>query len=79
MWNARFYRFLLLFPVLLLSGCSFETAKLRVGALVLVPFLLLIGVLWFLNRRPGDEDDDWDKQRFPDTDDDDDNEDHFLM
>lgn len=79
MLRTRLYRVVLLLPVLLLSGCSFETAKLRVGVLVLIPFLLLIGVLWWLNRRPGGEDEDWDKQRFPDTDDDDDNEDHFLM
>lgn len=77
MFKAGVSRLLLLFPVILLSGCSFETAKLRVGVLVLVPFLLLIGVMWFLNRRP-DEEDDWEKDHFPDSDDDDD-EDHFLM
>lgn len=72
-------RLLMLTPVLLLSGCAFDTGRLRVGVLVLVPFLLLIGVLWILNRRPGGEEEDWEKQRFPDSDDDDDKEDHFLM
>lgn len=62
-----------------LGGCSLDHAGLRVGVLVLVPFLLLIGVLWFLNRRPGGTEEDWDSERYPDCDDDDDNEDHFLM
>lgn len=78
MSRLKVIRLLLLFPVLLLSGCAFETAKIRVGVLVLVPFLLLIGVLWFLNRRPGSGED-WEQEHFPDADDDDDNEDHFLM
>ena len=79
MFKLIFSRLFLLLPVLLLSGCSFESAKLRVGVLVLVPFLLLVGVLWFLNRRSGGGEDDWDKEHFPDADKDDDNEDHFLM
>lgn len=76
--GIRLLRLLLLLPVLLLAGCTMEPARLRIGALVLVPFLLLIGVLWFLNRRPGGGDD-WDQEHFPDADDDEDNEDHFLM
>lgn len=77
MLRAGASRLLLIVSVLLLSGCSFETAKLRVGVLVLVPFILVIAVMWFLNRRP-DGEDDWEKDHFPDCDDDDD-EDHFLM
>lgn len=79
MSRLKVIRLLLLFPVLLLSGCALETAKIRVGVLVLVPFMLLIGVLWFLNRRSGSEKEDWEQEYFPDADDEDDNEDHFLM
>jgi hypothetical protein len=67
---------LLLLLGLPLAGCSLDHPGLRVGVLVLVPFLLLIGVLWMLNRRPGEEED-WGKEHFPDSDDDD--EDHYLM
>lgn len=72
-------RTLLLLPTLLLSGCGLEDVKLRVGVLVLLPFLLLIGVLWLLHRRPGDEEQEWEKNPFPDCDDDDDDENHYLM
>jgi hypothetical protein len=78
MFKSTLSRVLLILPVLLLSGCEMGTAKLRVGVLVLVPFLLLIAVLWLLNRRSAGEDD-WEQEHFPDADDDDDNEDHFLM
>lgn len=74
-------RLVLLVSLLLtLSGCSIDSARLRVAALVLLPFLLLFWVLWFLYRRRGDSEE-WDreKERFPDCDDDDDNEDHYLM
>lgn len=67
---------LLLVLPLLTSGCSLDSAGLRIGVLVLVPFLLLIGVLWMLNRHPAEEED-WGKEHFPDSDDDD--EDHYLM
>jgi len=49
----------------------------RIGALVLAPSLLLIAVLWLLNRRGGE--DRWEEDHFPDADDDDDDENHYLM
>ncbi|MFO7592729.1 MAG: hypothetical protein R6X15_01620 [Pseudomonadota bacterium] len=76
----RFYRSVFLLPALLLTGCGFESAGMRVGVLVLIPFLLLLGVLWLLHRRPSrDDEEDWEAERFPDSDDDDDNENHYLM
>lgn len=66
---------LLLFP-LMLSGCNMGNPAFRVGTLVLLPALLLIGVLWLLNRRGGEEK--WDEDHYPDADDDDD-ENHYLM
>jgi len=68
---------LLLLP-LLLSGCNvMDSPAFRIGALVLAPSLLLIAVLWLLNRRGGE--DKWEEDHFPDADDDDDNENHYLM
>lgn len=67
--------FLLLSITLLLSGCSEQTSSL-VEWLVLLPFLLVMLVLWVLNRNRGEES--WDEEHFPDEDDDD-NEDHHLM
>lgn len=78
MSRLRFLQYGLLFPVLLLSGCGFESTKLRVGVLVLIPFLLVMAVLWLLHRRPDKGDEDWQEGRLPDSDDDD-NEDHYLM
>lgn len=78
MRNSRLFRPLSLLPVLLLSGCAFESRQIFISVLVLVPFLLVIGVLWLLHRRPG-TDDEWEQERLPDCDDDDDSEDHFLM
>ena len=43
---------------------------------MLLPFLLVMLVLWVLNRNRGEES--WDEEHFPDEDDDD-NEDHHLM
>jgi len=67
--------FLLLSITLLLSGCFEQTSSL-VEWLVLLPFLLVMLVLWVLNRNRGEES--WDEEHFPDEDDDD-NEDHHLM
>ena len=67
--------FLLLSITLLLSGCSEQTLSL-VEWLVLLPFLLVMLVLWVLNRNRGEES--WDEEHFPDEDDDD-NENHHLM
>jgi len=61
----------------LLSACTLQDTKIRIGVLVLFPALLVIGVLWLLNRRDGEEK--WDDQHFPDTDEDDKKEDHHLM
>jgi len=69
--------FVLMLSVLLTGGCTLNESGARIGLLVLVPFLLILGVFWWLNRRSS-EDDDWDKEHFPDQDDSDD-EDHFLM
>ena len=63
--------------VLLLTGCDIQSSSLRIGLLVLVPFLLIMGVFWWLNLRSVGKDN-WDEEHFPDQDDDDD-EDHFLM
>ena len=63
-----------LLPVL--SACTLQDAKIRIGVLVLLPALLVIAVLWLLNRRSGEEK--WDDEHFPDADDDD-HEDHHLM
>lgn len=61
---------------LLLSGCM-EHAATRIGSLVLLPFLLVMVILWLLNRgRSGEEP--WEEEHFPDSDDDE-NEDHHLM
>jgi len=69
--------FALMPSVLLTGGCALNESGARIGLLVLVPFLLILAVFWWLNRRSGEEDD-WEKDHFPDQDDDD-NEDHFLM
>ncbi len=61
----------------LLSGCTLQDAKIRIGVLVLLPALLVIAVLWLLNRRGGEEK--WEEEHFPDSDEDDDREDHHLM
>jgi hypothetical protein len=66
---------LLLSISLLLSGCLEQTAP-RIGLLVLLPFLLVIAVLWLLNRNRGEEP--WDEEHFPDEEEDE-NEDHHLM
>lgn len=69
---------LLLLLTSLLSGCSMMgNPAFRIGALVLAPSLLLIAVLWLLNRRGGE--DRWEEDHFPDADDDDDDENHYLM
>ncbi len=69
----------LLFP-LLLSGCNMGSSSFRISALVLAPTLLLIGILWLLNRRGGD-DNKWEEDHYPDADNDadDDDENHYLM
>lgn len=61
----------------LLTACAFDQTRLRIGILVLVPALLVIGVLWLLNQRGGEEN--WEEERFPDSDEDDQHEDHHLM
>lgn len=69
-------RWLPLLSLLLpLAGCMQRTGP-RIGLLVLIPFLLVLGVLWLLNRHRGEES--WEEEHFPD-DDDDENEDHHLM
>ncbi len=67
--------FLRLSPTLMLSGCMEQTSSL-VGVLVLLPFLLVMVILWLLNRNRGEEP--WEDEHFPDEDEDD-NEDHHLM
>ena len=67
--------FLLFSMTLMLGGCLEQTSSL-IGMLVLLPFLLVMVVLWLLNRNRGEES--WDEEHFPDEDDDD-NEDHHLM
>ncbi len=64
--------------VLLLTGCDLQSSMLRIGLLVLVPFVLIIGAFMWLSLRGGGVEENWEKQHFPDQDDDDD-EDHFLM
>ncbi|MGM0593878.1 MAG: hypothetical protein ACQETD_05010 [Pseudomonadota bacterium] len=76
--SAWLYKWVLLLTLLSLSGCGLDEVKGRVGLLVLVPFLLLMGVLWWLHRRPGEQEQDWEERPFPDCDDDDD-ENHYLM
>lgn len=61
----------------LLSGCTFQEARVRIGALVLIPTMLVIAVMWLLNRRSGEEE--WEEEHYPDSDEDDDREDHHLM
>lgn len=78
MSSWRLLQIVFLLPVLLLTGCGFESTAMRVGVLVLVPFLLLVVVLWLLHRRPSGDEEDWEAERFPDSDDDD-NENHYLM
>ena len=76
--HHRFLRLALLLALLpWLNACSLEQAKVRIGALVLIPALLVIVVLWLLNRRGGEEP--WEEKHFPDADKDDDREDHHLM
>jgi hypothetical protein len=60
---------------LLLSGCLEQPSSL-IGWLVLLPFLLVLVVLWLLNRNRAEES--WEEEHFPDEDDDED-EDHHLM
>jgi Ca2+/Na+ antiporter len=60
---------------LLLAGCL-ERAPSRIGLLVLLPLLLVMVVLWLLNRHR--EEEPWEDEHFPDEDDAD-NEDHHLM
>ncbi len=67
---------LLLFLLPLLTACSFEQTRLRIGILVLIPALLVIFVMWLLNRRGAEES--WEEEHFPDADDDE-REDHHLM
>lgn len=69
-------RLILLILSLLLSGCL-EEAKSRVGWLSLLPFLLTVLVLWWLNRNRDEEH--WDEDHYPDNEEDDDKEDHHLM
>lgn len=70
-------RWVCLLPtLLLLSGCEMQSSMWRVSILVLVPFVLIIGGLWWLNR--GGAEESWEEQHFPDKEDDDE-EDHFLM
>ena len=66
---------LLLSTTLLLAGCL-EQAGSRLGMLVLVPFLLVMVVLWLLNRNRGEEA--WEEEHFPDVEEDE-NENHHLM
>lgn len=58
-----------------LTACVERTAS-RIGLLVLLPFLLVMAVLWLLNRHR--EEESWEEAHFPDEDDDED-EDHHLM
>jgi hypothetical protein len=75
--NASITRWTSLFLLLLLlSGCNLQGSELRIGLLVLVPFLLIIGAFWWLNQHGAEEN--WEDKHFPDQEDDDD-EDHFLM
>lgn len=67
----------LMLLLLLLTGCNMGDPAFRIGALVLLPTLVLIGVLWMLNRRGGE--DKWEEDHYPDADDDDDDETHYLM
>lgn len=60
-----------------LTACSFEQAQVRIGLLVLIPALLVIAVMWLLNRRGGEQN--WEEEHFPDADEDDEREDHHLM
>ncbi len=78
MMGIRWSRIALLSGLLpLLTACSFEQAKMRVGILVLIPALVVIVVFWLLNRRGGEEP--WEEDHYPDADKDDDHEDHHLM
>lgn len=75
--NLSISRWTGLLPMLfLLTGCNLQSSELRIGLLVLVPFLLIISAFWWLNRRGAEEN--WEEKHFPDQEDDDD-EDHFLM
>lgn len=47
-----------------------------ISLLVLLPFLLVMVILWLLNRNR--EEEHWEDEHFPDENDDD-NEDHHLM
>lgn len=69
--------FVLMLITLLLNGCKMSDPAFRIGTLVLLPSLLLIGVLLFLYRRGGE--DKWKDEHYPDADDDDDDENHYLM
>ncbi len=62
---------------LFLGGCDMGSVAFRISALVLAPAMLLIAILWLLNRRNGE--DKWDEDHYPDADDDDDDENHYLM
>jgi len=76
--NVSIFRWYGLLPFLfLLAGCDMQNSGLRIGLLVLVPFVLIMGVFWWLNLRSVGKEN-WNEQHFPDQEDDDD-EDHFLM
>jgi hypothetical protein len=68
---------LLLLMLPMLTACSLGEATVRVGVLVLIPALLVIAVMWLLNRRGGEEK--WEEDHYPDADQDDEHEDHHLM
>ncbi len=66
--NARF--FLLLLITSSLPGCM-ESGAFRVGVFVLIPFALLIWLVWFVSRRPGSNGEGYQGRGFPDYDQDD--------
>ncbi len=61
----------------MLTACSFGEARVRIGILVLIPVLVVIAVLFLLNRRGSENG--WEEEHFPDADEDDGKEDHHLM
>lgn len=78
MMRNRLSRGTLLLALLpLLTACSFAETRVRIGVLVLIPALIVIAVLWLLNRRGAEER--WEEEHFPDADEDDEREDHHLM
>ena len=70
-------RILLIFTLAsALSACGMENPGFRVGALVLLPIVLVILVLWMLLGRSSEEK--WEEKHPPDEDDDDDHRDYLM-